>query len=102
MDGEFVDPMTNPSYADGKLKVTMNGNYVRVETDFGLSVEFDGEWTALVKVPGGLLTSGLAGNNNGDPSDDMVTKDGVDVSGMDMSQSILANSWQVHDPEDPE
>ncbi|ELU12006.1 hypothetical protein CAPTEDRAFT_205497 [Capitella teleta] len=102
VDGEFVDPMTNPSYVDGKLKVTMNGNYVRVETDFGLSVEFDGEWTALVKVPGGLLTSGLAGNNNGDPSDDMVTKDGVDVSGMDMSQSILANSWQVHDPEDPE
>lgn len=80
----------------------MNGNFVRAETDFGLAIENDGEWTALVKGPKGLPTSGLAGNNNGDPSDDMVTKEGIDVTGWNMSQSILANSWQVYDPEDPE
>ena len=80
----------------------MNGNFVRAETIFGLSVENDGEWTALVKTSRGLPTAGLAGNNNGDPSDDMVTKEGIDVTGWNMSQSILANSWQVDDPEDPE
>jgi hypothetical protein len=100
VDGEVVDPLSNPVYADGKLKIMMNGNSVRAEADFGMSVENDGEWTALVKVPRGVPTLGLAGNNNENPDDDMLTKEGIDVTGWNMSQSILANSWQVDDPED--
>jgi hypothetical protein len=94
--------LKNPSYAYGKLKIMMNGNSIRAETDFGMSVENDGEWTTQIKVPRGVPTFGLAGNNNEYPDDDMLTKEGIDVTGWNMSQSILANSWQVDDPEDPE
>ncbi|ELT87035.1 hypothetical protein CAPTEDRAFT_113759, partial [Capitella teleta] len=78
-----------------------NGNFMRIETDFGLVVENDGQWTAVIKVPTDFenATEGLCGNNDGDAENDMLTKEGNDVTGMNGSQSVLANSWQVHDPD---
>ncbi|ELT91584.1 hypothetical protein CAPTEDRAFT_122944, partial [Capitella teleta] len=92
----------SPVYAEGKLKVTMNSNFLRIETDFGLIVENDGKWTAIIRVPTEFknATEGLCGNNDGDAENDMLTKEGNDVTGMDGSHSILANSWQVHDPDE--
>ncbi|ELU13584.1 hypothetical protein CAPTEDRAFT_37705, partial [Capitella teleta] len=74
-----------------------NGNYVRVMTDFGLAVENDGKWTALVKFPVDFVgaTEGLCGNNDENPDNDLLTRDGVNVTGMIDSVSLLANSWQV-------
>ena len=97
-----IDPVVGAFLADGKLNVLMNGKYVRAETDFGLSVENDGVWTALVKLPTSFrnMTNGLCGNNNGDAGDDLTTSDGEDVTGLENSFSIWGNSWQVEDPED--
>ena len=98
-----VDPTTGASYAGGDLRVMMNGQYSRVETSFGLVVENDGSWTTLVKMPTTFsnMTDGLCGNNNGDAEDDLVTKDGVDVTGTAGSYSVFANSFLVEDAENP-
>ena len=103
VDGQQVDPVKGASYVGGKLRVMMNGMYARAQTDFGLAVENDGHWTAVVKMSGSFsdMTDGLCGNNNGDPEDDLITKDGEDMNGNYEGHSIFGNSWEVYDPEDP-
>lgn len=75
-----------------------------VQTDFGLSIEFDGFWVGLVKIPASLVgvTDGLCGNHNNDPDDDFTTSQGVDVSLDPDRQSLLGNSYQIDDIEAPE
>ena len=92
-----IDPLIGASFEGGKLTIEMNGNFVRVETDFGLAVENDGVWTALIRFPLDFadVTEGLCGNNDGDPNNDMTTSDGVDVTGEVDSYSQLADSWEV-------
>lgn len=103
VDGEEIDPVEGISIEGGNLKVRMNGFYARAETNFGLALEHDGYWTALVKMPGSFrdMTDGLCGKNDGDLRSDLITKGGLDVAGELNSHSLLGNSWQVLDPEDP-
>ncbi|ELT90859.1 hypothetical protein CAPTEDRAFT_40659, partial [Capitella teleta] len=76
VNGELVDPMHGVVHPG--LRIVMNGNYVRVMTDFGLAVENDGKWTALVKFPVDFVgaTEGLCGNNDENPDNDLLTRDG--------------------------
>ena len=103
VDGEVVNPFFGVLLADGNLKIRRNGFFVRVATSFGLVVEFDGFWTAVVKLPASYedQTEGICGNSNLDPTDDFTTKDGEDVTDEEHRYSLLGNSWQVFDPQTP-
>ena len=81
----------------------MNGPYARVETDFGLAVENDGKWTALVKLPPHYkaFTEGLCGNSNDNVTDDLITRQGRNVSGISGGASLFGHSWQEFDEDEP-
>jgi hypothetical protein len=77
-------------------------DYVRAETDFGVSIEFDGYWVGYVMMPTYLegMTDGLCGNYNGDASDDLITRYGDLVLNDTNGSWKFGNSWQVDDSED--
>ena len=103
VNGVLIDPAIGRSYSSGKVQVKMNGPYARVETDFGLAVENDGRWTALVKLPPEYnnLTEGLCGNSNQDNTDEFITRHAIDVSGVSGGAALFGHSWQEFDEEDP-
>ena len=99
MDGVQVLPdATYPGF-----EITNNGRFVRLATNFSLVVESDGDWLTVVKVPDSFADkmAGLCGNADGDPENDWRTRNGTDVKGRPNSYSLIGNSWQVDDPEDP-
>ena len=93
--------MESDFYGDG-FRIIRNGRFVRLETDDNVVVENDGEWTALVKIPAIYKNAmtGLCGNYDDNPDNDLTTSDGQDVSGMENQYSLVGNSWQVDDSED--
>ena len=81
----------------------MNGRFIQLDTVFGLTVEFDGSSRATVKVPevyGGEV-EGICADFDGNPNNDLTTKEGVDVSGETNKYTLVGESWQVDDPTDP-
>jgi alpha-tectorin len=46
------------------------------------------------------MTDGLCANNNGDASDDLITRWGVDVTNHTDAWWEFGQSWQVVDEED--
>ncbi|XP_013927054.1 PREDICTED: zonadhesin-like [Thamnophis sirtalis] len=82
------------SLAGGRVSVRLSGTFVRVQTDFGLSVRFDGNHHAEVSVPSSYFGKlcGLCGNFNGQAGDDNLMADGTSA-GADANQ--LGKSWQV-------
>ncbi|XP_067325656.1 zonadhesin [Anolis sagrei] len=87
------------SLAEDRVWVRLSGTFVLVQTDFGLSVRFDGNHHAEVSVPPSYYgyLCGLCGNYNGEVSDDNLMPDGTSA-GMDADK--LGESWQVPDPGD--
>ncbi|XP_019617020.1 PREDICTED: IgGFc-binding protein-like isoform X1 [Branchiostoma belcheri] len=91
----YIDQLirTLPAKPRAGLTVEFVGQYVTIETGFGLKVSFDGRHRAEVVLPdlySGALC-GLCGNYNGDVSDEYVTKDGTQAA--DVMQ--FGNSWRV-------
>ncbi|XP_061452965.1 IgGFc-binding protein-like [Rhineura floridana] len=82
-----------PFYHEDKIKAFISGNEGLMKTDFGLTVTFD--WNSYVKVivPSTYANAvcGLCGNNNLDPKDDLIMKDGRQASSI----SQFAESWKV-------
>ena len=66
-------------------------------------VDYDGNWLAIVKMPSNYnnQVDGICGDYNGDPSNDLTTKEGVDVSGDPNKYALVGSSWQVDDETDP-
>ncbi|ELU15751.1 hypothetical protein CAPTEDRAFT_201172 [Capitella teleta] len=105
VDGVEVNVMNGLTLDGGKLKIDRFAwCYIRVTTDFGLRVEFTYQNVGYVYVPYDLkdATSGLCGNFNYDRRDDLVAKNGTDMSTVTDGVSHFGNSWQVQDPEDSE
>ena len=74
-----------------------NGRFIRLEhSQFGVVIEYDGDQIATVRVPKGMMT-GLCGNNDGNPDNDLTTKEGEDVSGIENGYAIFGDSWQTFD-----
>ncbi|XP_078695151.1 uncharacterized protein LOC144924079 isoform X4 [Branchiostoma floridae x Branchiostoma belcheri] len=91
----YIDQLitTLPAKPRAGLTVEFVGQYVTIETGFGLKVSFDGRHRAEVVLPelyDGALC-GLCGNYNGDVSDEYVTPDGTQAA--DVMQ--FGNSWRV-------
>jgi hypothetical protein len=68
------------------FKIMNNGMFMRVETEFGLVVEFNGYWVATVRVPDDYARAmeGLCGNFDGQEN-----------------EGYRARDFQVEDPTDP-
>ncbi len=84
------------------LQITNNGRFVRLETNFSLVVESDGDWLTIVKAPKAFAgkMAGMCGDADGDADNDWTSSDGTDLSNTQNKYSLLGNSWQVADPDD--
>ena len=104
MDGVSPSPMVvSPDQFYPGVTITTNGRFIRIETDFGLVVESDGVSTATVRIPSTYSgkMGGLCQNANDDITDDLILKDGTDVSSEANKYSSIGNSMQILDPEQP-
>ena len=81
---------------DGKIKISKNDGLPVIETDFGLQVMHDNNFTVVVTLPSSYYgaTCGLCGNFTEDRDDDMTYPNGTQAS------SIMdwVSSWEVPDP----
>lgn len=78
---------------DGKVRLFQRGLYVVMETDFGLTVQYDWQEYLAITVPGSFAGSmcGLCGNFNNKKEDDLITPSGSVAS----SVTALGESWRV-------
>ncbi|KAI1901486.1 hypothetical protein AGOR_G00034930 [Albula goreensis] len=81
----------------GKVTLVNSGLSALLETDFGLTVQYDWEQYLVVTVPGSYAgkVCGLCGNFNGKKDDDMTTPMGSKASNV----VALGKSWRVHSAE---
>ncbi|KAM9838224.1 IgGFc-binding protein-like [Aulostomus maculatus] len=86
------------SLDNGKVKLSLSGLSVLVETDFGLIVQYDWKQHLVITVPGSLSgkVCGLCGNFNDKKEDDLVTSNGT----LTNSVVVLGKSWRVPSEED--
>ncbi|XP_056153584.1 alpha-tectorin-like [Lampris incognitus] len=77
----------------GRVSIYSSGLRTFVNTDFGLSVSYDGWSTVSIVVPSNYSgkTCGLCGNFNGNRNDDFVTPSGAQAA----SPSLFGNAWKV-------
>ncbi|XP_067879876.1 zonadhesin, like [Heterodontus francisci] len=92
VDGETV---TVPISPIPRVTVKPSGKHVVIQTDFGLTVRYDGRHHADVKVPSDYAGEmcGLCGDYNEIPGDDFRTPDGQLVKGV----NDFGNSWNVEE-----
>ena len=94
----------SPTYSQQGFEIIMKGRYIRVQTNFGLMVDFDGKTIVVVCVPEAYQekVEGICADFDGNLHNDFVTKEGVDVSGDPDKYTKVGNSWQVDDPAESE
>ncbi|XP_075995597.1 IgGFc-binding protein-like [Genypterus blacodes] len=78
---------------NGKVKLTQRGLSVEMETDFGLTVQYDWNQYLVVTVPGSFAggVCGLCGDFNQKGEDDLPTTDGSVAS----SVAELGKRWRI-------
>ncbi|KAM3596113.1 uncharacterized protein V6R79_008319 [Siganus canaliculatus] len=78
---------------NGQVKLSQRGLYVVIETDFGLTVQYDWDQYLTVTLPGSFAGSvcGLCGNFNNKLEDDLTTPNGSVASSVE----ALGKSWRV-------
>uniref|UniRef100_A0A8B9KF75 VWFD domain-containing protein n=1 Tax=Astyanax mexicanus TaxID=7994 RepID=A0A8B9KF75_ASTMX len=81
------------SFDNGKVTARQSGFSVIVETDFGLSVQFNWDNFMSISIPSSFMgrTCGMCGNFNGKTDDDLTTPSGSLASSI----SALGQSWKV-------
>ncbi|XP_053494814.1 IgGFc-binding protein [Ictalurus furcatus] len=81
------------SLNNGHVKLTANSLSVTMQTDFGLSVQYDWDLYLVVTVPGSFKGKmcGMCGNFNGNKEDDLTTPSGNVASSI----PELGKSWRV-------
>lgn len=91
--------------ADGQIEVSKSSNLITVvHGNCDIRVQFDGIHLVNIKVSkdyfGGNLT-GICGNCNGLYIDDLMTKNGIDVSFLGRNgHADIGNSYKVLDDSD--
>ncbi|MBN3317980.1 FCGBP protein, partial [Atractosteus spatula] len=78
---------------NGKVTISQSGRSVTINTDFGLTVQYDWEHYLVVTVPGSLAGKlcGLCGNFNGRQDDDFATPSGSQAP----DAVALGRSWRA-------
>ncbi|XP_030044013.1 zonadhesin [Microcaecilia unicolor] len=97
IDGRRVTLPNNPI---STISISQSGQFVVVQTDFGLTVRWDGNHFLEIIVPNSYLgkVCGLCGNYDGNATNDNLKPDGSVAADGD----TLGNSWQTSDDEDAE
>merc|ERR1712168_912353 len=78
---------------NGKVRLFQSGLSVIMETELGLTVQYDWEQHLVINLPGSFAgkVCGLCGNFNGKAEDDMTTPSGSVAS----STVAFGKSWRV-------
>uniref|UniRef100_A0A3P8WR70 Zonadhesin n=1 Tax=Cynoglossus semilaevis TaxID=244447 RepID=A0A3P8WR70_CYNSE len=82
------------------MSISLAGQYITVQTTFGLQVRWDGNHYAKITVPSSYHDQmcGLCGDYDGNPNNDFTKPDGTQVGNV----NDFGNSWQTADDEDEE
>ncbi|KAM6960357.1 LOW QUALITY PROTEIN: zonadhesin, like [Tautogolabrus adspersus] len=80
------------------MSLSLAGQYVTLQTTFGLTVRWDGNHYAQISVPSSYYDQmcGLCGDYDGNPNNDFTKPDGVQVGNV----NDFGNSWQTAEDED--
>ncbi|KAG5852102.1 hypothetical protein ANANG_G00058860 [Anguilla anguilla] len=78
--------------------LSLAGQYVTMQTPFGLTVRWDGNHYAHISVPSSYFDQmcGLCGDYDGNPNNDFTKPDGSAAGNADQ----FGNSWQTEEDED--
>nr|XP_014346149.1 PREDICTED: zonadhesin [Latimeria chalumnae] len=89
-----------PSQPTQSISVSQSGQYVLVQTSFGLTVRWDGNHYAEIIAPNSYFAQmcGLCGDYDGNADNDNRKPDGNTAA----NGNELGNSWQTKDDEDEE
>ena len=95
--------LASPGSVFDRFHIINNGWYVRLETEFGLEIQSDGQWITTVRAPEEYVShlQGLCGNFNLLPTDDLVSEEGEDMLGEEHGVIRFGTSWRMDDPNDP-
>ncbi|XP_043953834.1 zonadhesin, like [Gambusia affinis] len=80
------------------MSISLAGQYVTLETTFGLRVRWDGNHYAQISVPSSYYDQmcGLCGDYDGNPNNDFAKPDGS----LGENVNDFGNSWQTKEDED--
>uniref|UniRef100_A0A3B4UYF2 Zonadhesin, like n=1 Tax=Seriola dumerili TaxID=41447 RepID=A0A3B4UYF2_SERDU len=80
------------------MTLSLAGQYITLQTPFGLRVRWDGNHHAQITVPSSYYDQmcGLCGDYDGNPNNDYTKPDGTLVGNV----NDFANSWQTEEDED--
>uniref|UniRef100_UPI003AAC3F13 zonadhesin, like n=1 Tax=Centroberyx gerrardi TaxID=166262 RepID=UPI003AAC3F13 len=80
------------------ISLSLAGQYVTLQTTFGLRVRWDGNHYAQISVPSSYYEQmcGLCGDYDGKPNNDFTKPDGTQVT----NTNDFGNSWQTDEDED--
>ncbi|TMS02031.1 Zonadhesin [Larimichthys crocea] len=80
------------------ISLSLAGQYITLQTTFGLQVRWDGNHYAQITVPSSYHKQmcGLCGNYDGSPDNDFTKPDGTLVG----NANDFSNSWQTEEDED--
>ncbi|KAM4652256.1 IgGFc-binding protein-like [Discoglossus pictus] len=81
------------NYPDKKIWINQEGNNIIFQTDFGLKVLYDTEYTVIVQITGSYWNKirGLCGNYNDDLTDELMLPDGSITQNIE----TFGSSWKV-------
>ena len=96
--------MVKLPYSGNCYSIDFNGNFVHLETTYGLRVQFNGFWLVTVQIPDSYVgvTHGMCGNNNEIAGDDLTTADGTFVGSQSDPGTTIGNSYVVPDSSNPD
>ncbi|XP_048475959.1 zonadhesin-like [Rhincodon typus] len=82
----------------GRVQLSQSGQYVMLQTDFGLKLQYDGNHFVKITVPSSYNNQmcGLCGDFNGDYIDDYQKPDGA----LAVNDTVFGDSWKTKDDED--
>ncbi|XP_030071544.1 IgGFc-binding protein [Microcaecilia unicolor] len=90
LDGVRIDPPAQPHEG---IRISQRSTRIYMETDFGLSVSFDGAENADITLPNTYKkkVEGLCGNFDGKYNNDFTKPDGTKVNNV----NVFGESWKV-------
>ena len=89
--------MVTPDVEYDGFAISFSGSNVRFESNTSVVVEYDGLWTGTIKLPPKFASNvtGMCGNYNNNPSDDLKMANGTDVRGWPNQYSLVGESFKV-------
>ncbi|KAF0045614.1 hypothetical protein F2P81_002143 [Scophthalmus maximus] len=87
-----------PNSPSPLMTISLAGQYITLQTTFGLQVRWDGNHYAKISVPSSYYDQmcGLCGDYDGNPDNDFTKPDGSLVANV----NDFGNSWQTKEDED--